>query len=198
MSPLRQRMIEGMTIRKLAPKTQRDYVQRVKNFAAFLGRPIQRALKTYAAISFIWRQVAPAFRPLTKASQHCGEFIRRFLIHVLPSCRRRHFGGKFVLGRRGLQFLQRQFNRRSESVRRADVCGESLKGKSRGRVCVPASLLRAATFETPHAHHVGNAVRVVQAQRHVHSATGSGLHAKVIPLLLQVAPRRLFERGARP
>jgi integrase/recombinase XerD len=37
-SPLRQRMIEDMTIRKLAPKTQRDYVQRVKHFAAFLGR----------------------------------------------------------------------------------------------------------------------------------------------------------------
>ena len=28
MSPLRRRMIEDMTIRKLAPKTQRDYVQR--------------------------------------------------------------------------------------------------------------------------------------------------------------------------
>jgi integrase/recombinase XerD len=37
-SPLRQRMIEDMTIRKLAPKTQRDDVQRVKHFAAFLGR----------------------------------------------------------------------------------------------------------------------------------------------------------------
>src|SRR5450755_4708610 len=37
-SPLRQRMIEDMTIRKLAPKTQLDYVQRVKDFAAFLGR----------------------------------------------------------------------------------------------------------------------------------------------------------------
>ena len=38
MSPLRRRMIEDMTIRKLASKTQRDYVQRVKSFAAFLGR----------------------------------------------------------------------------------------------------------------------------------------------------------------
>ena len=37
-SPLRQRMIEDMTIRKFTPKTQHDYVQRVKNFAAFLGR----------------------------------------------------------------------------------------------------------------------------------------------------------------
>jgi len=38
MSPLRRRMIEDMTIRKFAPKTQHDYVQRVKNFATFLGR----------------------------------------------------------------------------------------------------------------------------------------------------------------
>jgi integrase-like protein len=37
-SPLRRRMIEDMTIRKFAPKTQHDYVQRIKNFAAFLGR----------------------------------------------------------------------------------------------------------------------------------------------------------------
>jgi integrase/recombinase XerD len=37
-SPLRQRMIEDMTIRKFAPKTQHDYLQRVKNFSAYLGR----------------------------------------------------------------------------------------------------------------------------------------------------------------
>src|ERR1700693_2462951 len=37
-SRLRRRMIEDMTIRKFAPKTQHDYVQGVKNFAAFLGR----------------------------------------------------------------------------------------------------------------------------------------------------------------
>jgi site-specific recombinase XerD len=38
MSPLRRRMIEDMTIRKFTPKTQHDYLQRVKNFAAYLGR----------------------------------------------------------------------------------------------------------------------------------------------------------------
>src|SRR5215472_6532156 len=38
MSPLRRRMIEDMTVRKFAPKTQHDYVQGIKNFAAFLGR----------------------------------------------------------------------------------------------------------------------------------------------------------------
>ena len=38
MSMLRRRMIEDMTIRKFAPKTQHDDVQRIKDFAAFLGR----------------------------------------------------------------------------------------------------------------------------------------------------------------
>ena len=54
MSPLRRRMIEDMSIRKFAPKTQHDYVQRVKNFAAFLaGRPTRRVSRTCAAISCI-------------------------------------------------------------------------------------------------------------------------------------------------
>ena len=36
-SPLRRRMIEDMSIRKFAAKTQHDYVQRVKDLATFLG-----------------------------------------------------------------------------------------------------------------------------------------------------------------
>ena len=55
-SPLRQRMIEDMTIRKdFAPKTQHDYVQRgqaLRRFPPPFPRPIPRASKTYAAISF--------------------------------------------------------------------------------------------------------------------------------------------------
>src|SRR5476651_1208640 len=43
MSPLRRRMIEDMTIRKFAAKTQHDYLQRVKNFAAYLGRSPETA-----------------------------------------------------------------------------------------------------------------------------------------------------------
>jgi integrase/recombinase XerD len=37
-SPLRRRMIEDMTIRKLAPKTQQGYIHTIKDFAVFLGR----------------------------------------------------------------------------------------------------------------------------------------------------------------
>ncbi len=42
-SPLRRRMIEDMTIRKLAPKTQTSYIRAVRNFTVFLGRSPDRA-----------------------------------------------------------------------------------------------------------------------------------------------------------
>src|SRR3979490_3235275 len=38
MSPLRRRIIEDRTSRKLAPKSQQGYIRTVKDFAAFLGR----------------------------------------------------------------------------------------------------------------------------------------------------------------
>ena len=38
-SPLRQRMIEDMTLRQLNPKTQAGYLRAVKNFTRFFGRP---------------------------------------------------------------------------------------------------------------------------------------------------------------
>jgi integrase/recombinase XerD len=37
-SPLRQRMIDDMTMRNFAPRTQEGYIRAVKAFAAFLGR----------------------------------------------------------------------------------------------------------------------------------------------------------------
>ena len=42
-TPLRRRMIEDMTIRKFAPRTQEGYIRAVKNFAAFLGHSPDRA-----------------------------------------------------------------------------------------------------------------------------------------------------------
>ena len=37
-SPLRQRMIDDMTARRIKEKVQKDYVRHVRTFAAFLGR----------------------------------------------------------------------------------------------------------------------------------------------------------------
>ncbi len=38
-SPLRQRMLDDMRLRKLSPKTQVAYVRSVRNFTRFLGQP---------------------------------------------------------------------------------------------------------------------------------------------------------------
>jgi len=42
-SPLRRRMIEDMTVRGFAPKTQTGYIRAVRNFTAFFGRPPDQA-----------------------------------------------------------------------------------------------------------------------------------------------------------
>jgi integrase/recombinase XerD len=42
-SPLRRRMIEDMTIRKLAPKTQQGYIRTIKDLAAFIGQSPDKA-----------------------------------------------------------------------------------------------------------------------------------------------------------
>jgi site-specific recombinase XerD len=42
-SPLRQRMIEDMRIRKLEPKTQSGYIRAVRDFSVWFGRSPDRA-----------------------------------------------------------------------------------------------------------------------------------------------------------
>jgi len=42
-SPLRQRMIEDMTLRKFSPTTQLNYIRAVVNFTRFFGRSPERA-----------------------------------------------------------------------------------------------------------------------------------------------------------
>jgi site-specific recombinase XerD len=42
-SPLRRRMIEDMTIRRLSPNSQQGYIRTIKNLAAFIGRSPDKA-----------------------------------------------------------------------------------------------------------------------------------------------------------
>jgi len=42
-SPLRRRMVEDMTVRGFAPKTQTGYIRAVRHFTAFFGKPPDRA-----------------------------------------------------------------------------------------------------------------------------------------------------------
>ena len=43
-SPLRQRMIEDMRMRKLMPRTREAYIRAVRKFAKFLGRSPETAV----------------------------------------------------------------------------------------------------------------------------------------------------------
>ena len=74
-SPLRQRMIEDMTIRKLAPKTQHDYVQRVKHFTAFLGRsPDTASFEDVRRYQLHLAAGGAGVPTLNQASRRCGSF----------------------------------------------------------------------------------------------------------------------------
>ena len=65
MSPLRRAVIEDMTIRKLAPKTQQSYIRTIKDFAAFLGRSPTRELRARDFVCFAFKreQRKVAYRP---------------------------------------------------------------------------------------------------------------------------------------
>ena len=59
MSPLRRRMIEDMTIRKLAPKTQQGTSAPSRTSLRSSGdRPTRRASRTSDAFNCIWRRTA--------------------------------------------------------------------------------------------------------------------------------------------
>ena len=65
-SPLRQRMLDDMTMRKLNPKTQAAYLRAVKNFTRFFGRsPIRPHLRIFAVFNCRWSNRAfPAPRSM--------------------------------------------------------------------------------------------------------------------------------------
>ena len=53
-SPLRQRMLEDMDMRRFVPDTQREYIRAVKRLATFLGRsPTPRPRKNCVRFSCI-------------------------------------------------------------------------------------------------------------------------------------------------
>jgi hypothetical protein len=55
-SPLRARVIEDMTVRGFSEKTRHDYVQKVRAFAAFIGRSPDTA--TAEDLRLFWDTVA--------------------------------------------------------------------------------------------------------------------------------------------
>ena len=61
-SPLRQRMLEDMALRKLAPKTQSHYIRAVINLTRFLGRsPDTASPEDLRPISCTWSRPGPPY-----------------------------------------------------------------------------------------------------------------------------------------
>lgn len=63
MTPLRQRMIEDMQLRNLAPATQRNYIAHVASYALFFGRSPetldQEAVREYLLYLLNERRLSP-------------------------------------------------------------------------------------------------------------------------------------------
>ena len=58
-SPLRQRMIEDMRMRKFGEKTQSQYLRAVRQFAKYLGRsPDTASVRSCEITSCIWSTTA--------------------------------------------------------------------------------------------------------------------------------------------
>ncbi len=78
MSPLRRRMIEDMTIRKLAPKTQQGYIRTIKDFAAFLGRsPDTASFEDVRRFPCRFADAGPAARGAIIMGRHPKTFATR-------------------------------------------------------------------------------------------------------------------------
>jgi len=74
-SPLRQRMIDDMTARRIKEKVQKDYVRHVRTFAAFLGRsPDTATSEDLRRFQVHLHSCRSALRPSTPPSPRCGSF----------------------------------------------------------------------------------------------------------------------------
>ena len=56
LSPLRQRLIDDMTLRRFSPETQRNYLRDVGQFATFLGRQPDMATAEDLRRFQVWQQ----------------------------------------------------------------------------------------------------------------------------------------------
>jgi hypothetical protein len=98
-SPLRHRMIEDMTVRKLSPATQRSYIHAVSKFSRFFGRSPDRLgledVRKFQVFLISQGILWPAFNqtvcalrfftPLAVAARFPGQGCR--LIRVIPAKR---------------------------------------------------------------------------------------------------------------
>jgi integrase/recombinase XerD len=77
-SPLRQRMIEDMTLRHFKEKVQKDYIRHVKNFTVFLGRSPDTATSEDLRLF----QLHMTRNQVSAASVNCAIVALRFFFKV--------------------------------------------------------------------------------------------------------------------
>jgi integrase/recombinase XerD len=82
-SPLRRRLIEDMTIRRLSPKTQLHYIRHVKKFADFVGRSADKATAEDVHRYQLWLASIGTTVPTVNA----GASALRFFFRVTPKRR---------------------------------------------------------------------------------------------------------------
>ena len=71
-TPLRQRMIDDMRMRKLGPKTQTAYIRAVRKFAGYLGRSPDTAAAEDLSVPSSYSSSITAFRRLPSTLQSPG------------------------------------------------------------------------------------------------------------------------------
>jgi Phage integrase, N-terminal SAM-like domain len=85
-SPLRQRMLEDMNMRRFVPDTQREYIRAVKRLAIFLGRSPDTAtaeeLRAFQLhLTEALRRWTPGASPICASRSHgkpCGMPLREY------------------------------------------------------------------------------------------------------------------------
>ena len=79
-SPLRRRMIEDMTIRGLADKTQTGYIRHIKNFSIFFGRsPDQATTEDVRLYQLHMKTSGASVNTMAAPSQHSSSSSTRRL-----------------------------------------------------------------------------------------------------------------------
>src|SRR6201993_1012152 len=86
-SPLRRRLIEDMTIRRLRPKTHYQYIRHVKKFADFLGRSADKATAEDVHRYQLWLASIGATGPTVNVSAPALRFFFRVTLRAPRSGR---------------------------------------------------------------------------------------------------------------
>jgi len=101
---LRKKMLEELRRRNYSHRTARTYVRIVRDFAEYFHQPPDKLGPEHDQVTFRWKDYAHGNkkRMMTLGAQ---EFLRRFLLHVLPRgfVRIRSFG--FLANRRRATLL---------------------------------------------------------------------------------------------